>query len=169
MPGSSEAQQALYLPYLQKAMDEFGINTPLRQAAFLAEVAYSTAQLTQLVELGSDKTLEDRYGSRKDLGNFEPGDGARYKGRGAFQLTGRAQYQAVGAQFGIDLIADPEKAAAPDVAFRTAALYWQKNGLNEKAEQSLLQAIHLRVYGGRAVPPELQAFYDRAKRVLGPE
>jgi len=169
MPGSSEAQQALYLPHLQKAMDEFGINTPLRQAAFLAEVAYSTAQLTHLVELGSDAELERRYGSRKEFGNFEPGDGARYKGRGAFQLTGRAQYQAVGAQLGVDLIADPEKAAAPDVAFRTAALYWQKNGLNEKAEQALLPAIHLRVYGGRAVPPELQAIYDRAKRVLGAE
>lgn len=167
MPAASDAQRALYLPYLQKAMDEFGINTPLRQAAFLAEVAQNTAQLTHMVELGSDESLEKRYGSRKDLGNYQPGDGALYKGRGGFFIVGRSNYQTVGAQLGVDLIAEPEKAASPELAFRTAGLYWQKNGLNERADQASLPAIHLRVYGSRSVPQELQVHYDRAKRVLG--
>ncbi len=167
MPGAGLAQIALYLPHLQKAMDEFGINTPLRRAAFLAEVAQNTAQLSQLSELGTDETLEQLYGSRKDLGNYEPNDGSRYKGRGAFLITGRANYQSIGAQLGVDLIAHPEKAAAPEVAFRSAALVWQKNGLNERADASQLSAIHQRVYGGQRRLAEVQAFYDRAKRAFG--
>jgi len=167
MPAANDAQLALYLPHLQKAMDEFGINTPLRRAAFLAEVAHNTAQLSHMVELGSDAELEKRYGSSKAFGNFEPGDGARYKGRGAFGMTGRSQYQAVGAQLGVDLIADPEKAAAPEVAFRTAALFWQKNGLNERADQQALSEIHRRIEGGQLGLESVSDFYTRAKRVLG--
>lgn len=48
------------------------------------------------------------YDGRKDLGNTQPGDGARFKGRGYVQLTGRANYTRVGGQLGIDLVGDPD-------------------------------------------------------------
>jgi len=164
MPGSTDEHRAPYLYYLQKAMDEFGINTPLRQAAFLAAVAVNTVDLRIMEELGPDERFEKLYGSRKDLGNFQPGDGARYKGRGAFMLTGRSYYQAFGQQFGVDLVAYPERAAAPDLAFRTAAFYWQKNGLNELADKSDLTNIAKRV---PAKLVQLQTYFERAKIALG--
>ena len=52
----------------------------------------------------------------KDLGNVNPGDGARYHGRGYVQLTGRANYRKMGAKLHIDLEGNPELALAPDVA-----------------------------------------------------
>ncbi|HWA89569.1 MAG TPA: SH3 domain-containing protein [Rhizomicrobium sp.] len=42
------------------------------------------------------------------LGNTQPGDGARFKGRGYVQLTGRDNYARVGKQIGVDLIANPD-------------------------------------------------------------
>jgi hypothetical protein len=44
----------------------------------------------------------------KNLGNTQPGDGARYKGRGYVQLTGRDNYTRVGKQLGIDLAGNPD-------------------------------------------------------------
>jgi hypothetical protein len=44
----------------------------------------------------------------KRLGNTQPGDGARFKGRGFVQLTGRANYTKVGGQIGRDLAGQPD-------------------------------------------------------------
>jgi WD40 repeat protein/predicted chitinase/cytoskeletal protein RodZ len=177
MPNSTDQERALYLPHLQKAMEEFGINTPLRQAAFLAEVAYNTVDLRVITEKGTDEYLEKLYGSRKDLGNFQPGEGARYKGRGAFLLTGRSNYQAFGAQLGVDLVAYPERAASPEVAFRTAALYWQKNGLNELADRVAEVGDIVMIMRGISGPSsphtnpsglqQLEGYFERAKAALG--
>lgn len=52
----------------------------------------------------------------KTLGNLCAGDGARFAGRGYVQLTGRTNYQRAGAQLGVDLVADPDKALSPAIA-----------------------------------------------------
>jgi Bacterial SH3 domain/Chitinase class I len=46
----------------------------------------------------------------KTLGNTQPGDGARFKGRGYVQLTGRSNYTHVGGQIGVDLAGNPDLA-----------------------------------------------------------
>ncbi|MBL8674299.1 MAG: hypothetical protein JNL07_05370, partial [Rhodospirillales bacterium] len=56
------------------------------------------------------------YEGRTDLGNTQPGDGVRFKGRGYVQLTGRRNYAVMGATFGVDLEADPDKALEPELA-----------------------------------------------------
>ncbi len=58
----------------------------------------------------------DLYEGRGDLGNTEPGDGPRYKGRGYIQLTGRSNYTTIGGMIGQDLVADPERANEPAIA-----------------------------------------------------
>jgi putative chitinase len=63
---------------------------------------------------------------KKDLGNSEVGDGWRFHGRGYFQFTGRYNYKTHGDRLGIDLTADPEIAADPEVSAKLALAYWSK-------------------------------------------
>src|SRR5262249_29220696 len=106
----------------------------------------------------------------QDLGNTEPGDGKRFKGRGPIQLTGRANYKRFGDLLAVDLVADPARAAMPDVAFRVAGLYWSKKGLNELADLATddsFKEITRRINGGTNGLAERQAFYAVARKVLG--
>ncbi len=54
------------------------------------------------------------------LGNTQPGDGFRYRGRGYVQITGRTNYARLSKILGLDnhLITTPEMALVPDVAYR---------------------------------------------------
>jgi len=167
MPNSTAESRAAYLPSLQKAFEQYGINTPLQRAAFLAEVAVLTVDLKYLTQAGTDDALERLQGMRKDLGNFDPGDGARYRGRGAFMITGKAFYRAYGEQLGVDLINAPERLASPELAFRSAGLFWQKNALNTVAYQSDIAAVDRRIRGpNQRDLPALQSYFERAKSVL---
>lgn len=70
-----------------------------------------------VVERGS-KAYFDKYEGRKDLGNNQPGDGFRYRGRGKVQITGRRNYAFWGKRLGVDLIGNPELALDRDIAVR---------------------------------------------------
>lgn len=164
MPRLAKAKRDLYFPHLTAAMTEFGISSYLREAAFLAQLAHESAQLRYLEEIASGAAYE----GRRDLGNVQRGDGRRYKGRGPIQLTGRANYRKYGQLLGIDLEDDPERAAAPEVGFRTAGLYWQSHGLNELADERRFQLITRRINGGLNGLDDREAHYHRALAVLSP-
>src|SRR5258705_11128168 len=111
MPNLSGEKRAQYLPFLQHAMEEFSINTPLREAAFLAQVAHESAEFRFMEEIWGPTAQQNRYEpvtqKSKELGNFHPGDGKRFKGRGPIQVTGRSNYQLYGSALEGDLIGDP--------------------------------------------------------------
>ena len=136
-----------YLPYLAEAMRENEINTAGRQAAFLAQLAHESGQLRYWEEIASGAAYEGRV----DLGNTQPGDGRRFKGRGPIQVTGRANYRAAGAALGVDLEGHPELASTVEVGFRVAGWYWKKRGLNQLADDDTLESfrkITRRINGG---------------------
>jgi predicted chitinase len=162
------------LPFLNAAMEEFAIDTPERGAAFLAQLAHECGELRFMEELWGPTDAQKRYEPVSTLaarlGNTEAGDGRRFKGRGPIQLTGRANYQRFGELLGMDLVADPPRASLPDTAFRIAALFWKKKGLNELADLASAEAfieITRRINGGRNGLAERQAFYEVARQVLG--
>ncbi len=84
----------------------------------------------------------------RDLGNTEPGDGYRYRGRGFLQITGRAAYREMGKRIGADLEAEPDKAGEPLYALMTAAAFWDSRKLNTYADQDNIEIITKRINGG---------------------
>jgi putative chitinase len=144
MPNAG-ARAAAFTAPLADAMHEFQINTPHRVAAFLAQVAHESGELRWLRELSDGLQYEGRLA----LGNSQPGDGPRYKGRGLLQATGRAQYEKIGRALGLDLIDHPELLEEPAPASRSAGWIWaiEKN-LNPPADLDEFAAITQRINGG---------------------
>jgi predicted chitinase len=162
MPNCPTARRTDYLPYIQQAMQEFAITTYWREAAFLAQLAHESGELRYMEEIASGAAYE----GRKDLGNTQPGDGKRFKGRGPIQLTGRANYKKYGDLLGLDLIDNPTIAATPQVGFRIAGQFWKLNGLNELADQQQFEKITRRINGGLNGQPDRLKYYARAQQVL---
>jgi Putative peptidoglycan binding domain len=89
-----------------------------------------------------------KYDGRTDLGNTQPGDGARYHGRGFIQLTGRANYAKYGQLLGVPLEADPELALNAGVAAAILAQYFKDHGLAAVAGKGDWTGVRKGVNGG---------------------
>ena len=161
-PRADEVRLAKWVEPLNAAMDEWKIETPLQQAAFLAQCAHESGQFYYVREIASGEAYE----GRKDLGNTEPGDGVRYKGRGLLQCTGRANYAACAAALGLDLLAEPHLLEAPENAARSAAWFWWSRKLNGLADADNFRAITLKINGGLNGFKDRLAYYERAKEAL---
>lgn len=155
-----------WLPYIEAAMAEFEIDTPMRQAAFLAQIGHESGSLRWIVELWGPTDAQKRYEGRKDLGNTEPGDGYKYRGRGLIQTTGRANYKATGDALGVDLIGQPELLGQPELAARSAAWFWQEHDLNILADSGDMRQITRRINGGYNGLDDRLALYQEALKAL---
>lgn len=100
--------------------------TDRRKLAYcLATFKWETAHTMRPIdEHGGDAYFNKRYNPNttagKMVGNTKSGDGALFHGRGYVQLTGRANYTKAKKLTGVDLIADPDKAKDPDLAYNIA-------------------------------------------------
>jgi putative chitinase len=158
---------AVFIDPLNAAMDEFGIDTPARQSAFLAQVAHESGSLRYVRELASGDAYDTgRLAAR--LGNTPDadGDGQRYKGRGLIQITGTDNYRACGLALGLDLLAHPELLEQPVPACRSAAWFWGSRGLNALADAGDFERITRKINGGLNGQADRLAFYQRATEVL---
>src|SRR5260221_4057639 len=152
MPKLPQANRQLYLPHLNTAMQARSIDTPLRIAAFVAQLAHESGEFRWMEEIWGPTPAQLRYEPPGDLatklGNTQAGDGKRFRGRGPIQITGHFNYAKFGGLLGLDLIANPALAATPEVAFATAGLFWQSNGLNELADARDFVTITRRINAG---------------------
>lgn len=161
--GSQSPSIERFVDPLNAAMDEFGISDNVqRETAFLAQVGHESGGFRYVRELASGEAYEGRY----DLGNTEEGDGVRYKGRGALQITGRANYAACGDALGLDLITEPELLEQPENACRSAAWFWDSHGLNDLADRGDFLRITKRINGGTNGWADRTALWERAKNRL---
>lgn len=157
-----EHKALVFHNHLHEAMLAAAINTIPRQAAFLSQLAHESGDLRYWEEL-ADGTA---YDGRKDLGNVQPGDGPRYKGRGPIQLTGRKNYRAAGLALSVDLEGSPELAADPSVGFRVATWYWTTRDLNTLADVFDIDGITKSINGGYNGRAHRNECYLKALKVL---
>ncbi|QHQ35615.1 glycoside hydrolase family 19 protein [Algicella marina] len=161
------AQQAAILraiaPDGQTILASYGIDTPLRTAHFLAQLAHESDGFCTTQEYASGEAYE----GREDLGNTKPGDGVRFKGRGLIQLTGRRNYREIGARLGLDLENNPESAAEPLTSLRIACEYWLSRDINAAADADDLEAVTRLVNGGLRGFDHRRACLARARAALG--
>lgn len=173
MPRLPQAKRQLYLPFMNRVMGIYEIDTPLRASAFLAQIAHESAELRFMEEIWGPTAQQKKYeppsSVARALGNTQKGDGFRYRGRGPIQVTGRANYKKYGDLLGVDLVGNPDLAATPQYAFSTAGLFWKLNGLNELADVQDFVTITRRINGGLNGLAERQRYYETAKNVLGAE
>jgi putative chitinase len=142
----------------------YGIDTPVRQAAFLSQVGHESGGLKHLREVWGPTEAQKCYEGRKDLGNYFPGDGQRFSGHGLLQTTGRRNHIVVRDRLRLrfdnvpDFEADPDALMDPQWASLSACDYWDMKGLNEIADAGDFELVTRRINGG------LNGYEDRLER-----
>lgn len=173
VPTLSQARADLLAPDLNYAMEQAGIDEPSERASFISQTAHESGAFRYTVELGPDSYF-DMYEGRASLGNNQTGDGARFKGRGFIQLTGRKNYTAAGSdlfQKGLlpdRLIDKPDLAGEMPGAWLVSTWFWDRNHLNEALRQGGNDRVG-KIINGRAPPngaAERTAYYVKALAVL---
>ena len=160
-PVSTKAAE-LFLPYIYKYQGD--VNSPIRFAAFLANVLHESGCFKYVREIASG----DAYEGRKDLGNVFKGDGRTFKGRSLMQITGRANYlECSKDMFGDDrLIKNPELLATPEIAVQASYWYWNKRKLNAIADTGDFVKVCVRINGGKNGLEERKRYYDALFKAL---
>lgn len=174
------ADAGKYVDELNDACEEFEIDTPDRQAAFVATCGhesqqmqrvsenlnysanallrvfprYFNAQLARQYERQPERIANRVYANRMGNGDEASGDGWRHRGLGLIQVTGKNNQYAVADHFGIPRADIREWLQTPEGAARSAAYYWQSNHLNELADVQDFRAISAKVNTGNANTPE---------------
>lgn len=159
-----------FLPYINGYAEVYHIDTPIRMAHFLAQIAHESGELRYTKELGN-KNYFIKYdvGRLKNmLGNLKDGDGYKYRGRGLIQITGRANYQAYqnSKQCTGDIMEHPELLEKPLGATKSAMWWWWKHDLNELADSDCFVAITKTINGGTNGLESRRKFLTRAKKVF---
>jgi putative chitinase len=151
-------------PFFAAAFARWGVNTPTREAYFLAQAAHESDRFCALTEYASGAAYEGRV----DLGNTELGDGKRFKGRGLFQITGRANYgRCSRALFGDERLFDkPELLAEPQYAVESACWYWNWRHLDGYADRNDFAGCTRRINGGTNGCEQRELFFNRIKRLM---
>lgn len=169
---NARRKAGVFVSALNAAMTHRQIDTPKRQAAFLAQVGHESGQLQYVRELGNDQYLSkyDTGPLAAKLGNTPEadGDGQKYRGRGLIQITGRRNYLACSlALFGDErLLRTPELLELPQWAAESAAWFWAVNGLNALADQEQFNTITRRINGGLNGLEDRLQLWARARAVL---
>ena len=151
-----------FLPYINKYAEQYGVDTTLRMAHFLAQIAHESGQLQYKAELASGM----KYEGRKDLGNICKGDGPKYKGRGLIQITGRHNYSLISKDLGVNFVDYPQWLEQDEWAVVSAFWFWKRNNLNAFADKDDVVTATKRINGGTNGLQERKEYLARAKKVF---
>lgn len=148
---------------LNACLARYEINTPARMRHFLSQIAHESGGLRWLKELadGTD------YEYREDLGNINPGDGPKYKGAGAIQLTGRANYEGFSKAIGDPRVMEGCDYVAENYPFSSAGFWWHNNDMNALCDSGAsVEDVTRRVNGGYNGLDDRKHYYEKASQLI---
>lgn len=142
-----------------------GITDPTELAMFMAQMSHESGSFRYAEEIhdGSD------YEGSSILGNNQPGDGPRFKGRGYIQLTGRWNYGHYGKMVGVDLVNNPQLAADPDIAAAVAIAYYMDRVDRDAARRGDVKSVTYAINGGYNGLADRQRRFDQYMSGKTPE
>jgi putative chitinase len=173
--GISSVDIDKYLPFVNMAMHKYQMNTPRRQAMFLAQLAHEsgnfrfveenlnysadalervfrkyfpTREFAEQYARQPEKIANRVYANRMGNGDESSGDGWKYRGRGLIQLTGLNNYANYAMQADTEALTRPEILTEPEYAADSAGWFWMVNRLNAMADTGDVRAVTRRVNGG---------------------
>ena len=151
----------------QKAIADGGIDTPLRLCHFMAQLAHESAHFQVTREFADGSAYE----GRKDLGNSQPGDGKRYRGRGLIQTTGRANYREATGDIqrmnpsAPDFEANPTALEEFPWALLAGISYWRRRKINAPADNDDVETVTRQINGGLNGLAERKQYLAKAKKI----
>ena len=160
---------------LNETFAKFNINSVRQQAAFLGQCGHEcgnfkvfeenlnyraetlmklwpkrfpTLEFAKQYEKNPKKIANSVYASRMGNRDEASGDGYRFRGRGAIQLTGHSGYFHAGQACGVDFVMEPDLVATPKYALMTAGWFWSTHGCNPLAENADWVGLTKKINGG---------------------
>lgn len=130
--------------------------------ALMAQAAQETGRFTDLDENGDTeyfKMYDPKFAPEKaeELGNDQPGDGEKYKGRGFLHITGKYNYAAAGKAFGMPFVEKPELLEDPEIAAKTSVWFWLNRVRPNVTDFNNVRSVT------KKINPGLHALSDRRK------
>jgi putative chitinase len=159
-------------PEMAKAIEdtciEFGISSTLAKAHFIAQIAHESGNFKYTKEIWGPTPAQKRYEGRADLGNVNPGDGSKFRGRGLIQITGRANYTAYSRFVYGDnrCVSFPEMLERQPDAAMCAGWFWVERGCQRFAEEDDVVGLTKRINGGLNGLDDRIAKTEKAKRLF---
>ncbi len=194
-PNARDDQLEALVEPLGQAMARWGIDSRLRCAHFLAQIAHESANfrarrenlnysadalgrvfgkyfrepgLAQQYHRQPEKIANRVYADRMENGPEESGDGWRYRGRGLIQLTGKRNYRAYSEAVGEDFLANPGPIADDLVRCAdVAGWYWDSAGCNEPADADDVERVTKKINGGTHGLDDRRVRLAALKRAFG--
>ena len=179
---------------LNTVLPLYDIDTPARAAAFLAQTMYEssefkileenlnysaaglratfpsyfrTTSLSYVYQHSPQRIASYVYANRLGNGDQDSGDGWTYRGRGLIQITGKYNYGEIGSAWGQDPTLILDYMLTPEGACKSAAWYWETNGLNDLADDDEFTTITIKINGSTNGIAARKALWALACRTLG--
>jgi len=159
------APSAEQLADLNACCRRFRIRPAPRMRHFLAQVGHESGGLRWMLELADGRAYE----GRRDLGNTQAGDGPRFRGAGAIQLTGRFNYQRFADFIGDKRVMEGAAYVAKRYPFTSAGFWWEQNRMNQMVDTGAsVRQVSARVNGRDPANglTDREAYYARAAAAI---
>ncbi|MBM3440948.1 MAG: glycoside hydrolase family 19 protein [Bacteroidetes bacterium] len=191
IPGNSYLDQ--WCDALNKILPDYGIDTPRRVAAFIAQCAHESGNFRFLKEnlnyraaslrktfpkyflddavaatyANKPEMIANRvYANRMGNGDEASGDGWRYCGRGLIQLTGHDNYAFFAGSLDMPIEEASQYLETFEGAVQGACFFWESNNLNQWADCDDIVTLTKRINGGTIGLEDRKKHYEHAKHVL---